>query len=71
MRWVGPNPDVRDVDQGEMYIGIVEVPWPHIAISSRTRAGSVHVARFGAEEAKAMGEQLIAFADDLIREQTN
>jgi hypothetical protein len=70
MRWIGPNPDVREVGEGEVAIGIMETPLPHVAVVMRKGEG-VEIHRFRPENAREMGEQLIHFADTLLREANN
>jgi hypothetical protein len=65
MRWTGPNSDVRDVGEHELWAGIIAEPRPHVAIVLRDGDGIVHVSRFRGDAAREMGEQLILFADQL------
>jgi hypothetical protein len=64
MRWVGPDPDVREVEEGQLWIGVMSLPRPHVALVTR-RGEDVRIQRFKPEDAREMGEQLIAFADQL------
>ena len=64
MRMVGPDPSVDEVEEGQLWIGVMEFPLPHVALVTR-QGGDVKVQRFKPEDARQMGEQLIAFADEL------
>ena len=64
MRWTEENPDVRDVAEGELWAGIMDLPRPHVALVTRTD-GKIRFHRFHPDEARAMGEELINFADQL------
>ncbi len=64
MRWAGPDPDVGEVEEGQLWIGVMEFPRPHVALVSR-RGEDVRIQRFKPEDARDMGERLIALAAEL------
>lgn len=70
MRWIGPNPSVEEVREGQLAVGIMELPLPHVALVTR-KGGDLRIHRFQPEDARDMGEQLVAFADELLRERNN
>ena len=65
MRWAGPDPSVDEVAEGELWIGVMDLPLPHVALVTRSKGEDVRVHRFKPEDAHEMGEQLIAFAAEL------
>ncbi len=68
MRWTGPNSDVRDVPADELWVGIVDVPRPHITLATRTPNGEPVVSRFHPDVAREIGEELIRRANQLSAE---
>jgi septum formation inhibitor-activating ATPase MinD len=69
MRWTKQrNPDIRDVRDGELWVGIMDDPRPHIALATKND-GKLFVSRFSAKDARDMGLQLIDFADVLDADQ--
>jgi hypothetical protein len=70
VRWIGPNPSVQEVEEGQLAIGVMELPLPHVALVTR-KGEDLRIHRFQPEDAREMGEQLVAFAEQLIREASN
>jgi hypothetical protein len=64
VRWTEKDPDVRDVAEGELWVGAMGYPLPHVVLATR-KGEDVHVQRFRPADARDMGEQLIAFAEKI------
>jgi hypothetical protein len=64
MRYTAKDPDIRDVAPGELWVGVMDKPVPHIAIAIGTDDDDVViVSRFKADEALLMGQELIRCAN--------
>lgn len=63
MRYTAENVDVREVAAGELWIGVIPQPVPHVVICTRdSHDDAVNVSRFRPHEARQMGEELIRLA---------
>jgi hypothetical protein len=67
MRYTAENADVRSIPAGETWVGIIPLPRPYIAISSRLDGDNAPVAivRVGAVEAVEMASELVRLARKL------
>lgn len=62
MRWTEKNPDIHDINPGELWVGVMENPRPHVVIAARSDEENIVLSRFDPAEARQIGEQLIRFA---------
>jgi len=63
VRYTAENTDVREVPVGEVWVGVISIPRPHVVIATRSKTdGDTIVARFKPFEARRMGEELIRVA---------
>ena len=63
MRNTVVDADVREVPAGEVWVGALAKPRPHVAIATRDKGDDlVVVCRFTAEEAQRLGGELIRLA---------
>ena len=60
-----PDQDVRAVPAGEVWVGIIHSPRPHVAIATRRDGDPVVVARLNARDALDMAFELARFAHTL------
>lgn len=58
------HPDVREVPAGEVWVGMIPEPKPHVALATRSQDEDdlILVCRFRPDEARRMGEMLIRLA---------
>jgi hypothetical protein len=60
MRYTALNADVREVPAGEVWVGIIDDPKPHVAIATRRADDDelILVCRFKPNEARLMAQEL-------------
>jgi hypothetical protein len=64
MRRTGLNSDVREVPAGEVWVGMIDDPAPHVAIATRSEDDDdlVLVCRFKPDEARHVGKEILRLA---------
>ena len=62
------NPDVREVPAGQVWVGVIDKPVPHVALATASKEEDdlTVVCRLKPEEARQMGEELIRVALTVI-----
>ncbi len=60
------DPNVLEIPAGQVWVGIIAAPTPHVVIANRLDDGSsVAVARFNASDAMGMAAELARLANEL------
>ena len=62
MHYTEKDVGVREIPAGELWVGIIAAPQPHIAIATRLDDEVIIVSRLSARDALEMAEELVQLA---------